>query len=82
MGSVDRLQCGARLSGSETKRAYLYAPGTSPSGASSQEDLNRIQSIATAAMLAGKLVTVVVDETATTGVYASTCKLVDLVIVN
>jgi hypothetical protein len=76
------LNCGARLTGSETRRAYIYAPGTSPSGAASQDDLNRIQSIATAALLSGKTVTVVVDETATTGVYASSCKLVDLLLVN
>lgn len=72
------LNCGARLAGPETRRAYVYVDdGSSPND---QEVLNRIQSAATAALLSGKNVTVVVDETATSGVYAGSCKLEDIVI--
>src|SRR5688572_4912412 len=46
------LNCGARLTGSERRRAYVLAPTHSDpvaNKAASQDDLNRIQNLATSA---------------------------------
>jgi hypothetical protein len=78
---VDKdLNCGARIVNSERKRAYILAPTASGFTPPTQEDVNRIQSIATAAALSGKTVTVIVDETATAGFFATHCKLSEVIL--
>lgn len=76
------LNCGSRLGGGERLRAYVLAPvsPSSPDTAPTQDDVNRMQNLATAALLAGKNVLVIVDETKTTGFWATHCKLSEIIL--